>query len=79
MKKLSILAGFVLLIFACKTDPGEKRITDPKDYDRHLSTTNRPTYEEAITSKEFWSKRLRPDSSGVGELGPLAGVIPNHR
>jgi len=74
MKKLSILAGIVLLAFACKTDPGEKRITDPKDYDRHLSTTNRPTYEEAITSKEFWSKRLRPDSSGVGELGPLAGV-----
>jgi tetratricopeptide (TPR) repeat protein len=74
MKKRSIIVGFVLLALACKTDPEENQITTPSDYDKYLSTTNRPTYTEGINSKEFWSARLRPDSSGVGELGPLAGA-----
>jgi tetratricopeptide (TPR) repeat protein len=74
MKKRSIIIGFVLLALACKTDIEENQITASADYDQYLSTTNRPTYNEGINSKEFWSKRLRPDSSGVGELGPLAGA-----
>ena len=74
MKIRRIIVGFVLLALACKTDPDEKQLTEATDYDQYLVTTNRPTFKEGINSKEFWSKRLRPDSSGVGELGPLAGV-----
>jgi tetratricopeptide (TPR) repeat protein len=74
MKKRIVISVFLLLALACKTVPEEKQLTEPADYDQYLSTTNRPTYNEVINSKEFWSKRLRPDSSGVGELGPLAGA-----
>ena len=74
MIKRSIIAGFVMLALACETDQEKDQITEPSDYNHYLSTANRPTFEEALISKDFWSNRLRPDSSGVGELGPLAGT-----
>jgi tetratricopeptide (TPR) repeat protein len=74
MKKRIVISVLVLMALACKTDTEEKQLTKPSDYDQYLSTTNRPTYDEGINSKEFWSERLRADSSGVGELGPLAGA-----
>jgi tetratricopeptide (TPR) repeat protein len=73
MKKSIAIIGLILLIIACKTDPKQDSITHPEDYNVYLNTSDRPTYELALSTKEFWSKRLRTDSSGVGDLGPLAG------
>ncbi|MEL6812811.1 MAG: tetratricopeptide repeat protein [Bacteroidota bacterium] len=73
MQRIFIL-GFALLTIACKQDPESKPITKVDDYNAYLSTLDRSSYEEAQSLVEFWSKRLRPDSSGVGELGPLAAA-----
>ena len=74
MKKPIILIGFILLAIACKKNPEKIAFTTAEDYNSYLNTTPKPTYDQAIASKEFWSKRLRVDSSGVGELAPLAGA-----
>jgi len=73
MKKQIIILGFVLLALACKSDP-TLTITAPEDYNVYLNTSEKNTLKEALSAKEFWSKRLRPDSTGVGDLAPLAGA-----
>jgi len=72
MNKSILVIGFILLAIACKNDPEKIAFTNPEDYNTYLSTVAQPTHEQALASKEFWSKRLRPDSSGVGDLAPLA-------
>jgi len=74
MKKSILVIGFILLAIACKNNPEKIAFTNPEDYNIYLSTVARPTHEQALSSKEFWSKRLRPDSSGVGDIAPLAGT-----
>ena len=74
MKKQMIIIGFLLLAIACKTDPKQTAITQPEDYNAYLQTDQRPTYELAVSNKDFWSGRLRPDSTGVGDLAPLASA-----
>lgn len=68
---------FVLIaiggLWACQ-DQNEISITNPEDYNSYLTTELKESFEEALSEKEFWSKRLRPDSSGVGDLGPLANA-----
>lgn len=66
---------WVLVIFiSCKNDEIKEQITNPEEYNSFLSSSNNKTFKRALSEKEFWSKRLRPDSSGVGELGPLASA-----
>lgn len=74
MKKQTIFIGLVLLAVACNTNSKSKPITRVADYDAFLSTAYDSTRRQAISAKEFWSARLRPDSSGVGDLAPLAGA-----
>ncbi|MBE9489738.1 MAG: hypothetical protein IMY67_05545, partial [Bacteroidetes bacterium] len=73
MKHLYILLVFVAFI-SCKNDEIIEQITNPKDYDIYLSSTNNKTYTRAYSEMEFWSRRLRLDSTGVGDLGPLANA-----
>ena len=77
MRKIAIL---VLIVFfaSCneeqKKKPETEQIVNAEDYDKYLSTDNTLAYDEALSKKEFWNKRLAKDSSGVGDLGPLAGA-----
>ena len=48
--------------------------TNPKDYTSFLQADPIKSYAAALEEKEFWSKRLGSDSTGVGDLGPLAGA-----
>lgn len=73
MNKLYIVLGLTALLLSCAEKP-EALQTQPEDYNSYLSTENRDSYELALSQKEFWSKRLRPDSSGVGDLAPLASA-----
>ncbi len=48
--------------------------TNPEDYTSFLQADPIKSYAAALEEKEFWSKRLGSDSTGVGDLGPLAGA-----
>ena len=48
--------------------------TNPEDYTSFLQADPIKSYASALEEKEFWSKRLGSDSTGVGDLGPLAGA-----
>ncbi len=72
MKYLIVIA-VVGLLCACQ-DATTEKIIDPEDYNAYLVTGEGESYREALSEKEFWSARLRPDSSGVGDLGPLAAA-----
>ncbi len=72
MKNLVWVIAAVLLV-ACKEDPKNIAILNVEDYDSFLDTSERGTFNEATTTVDFWSKRLRPDTTGVGDLAPLAG------
>jgi len=75
MKESILLVGFILLALACnEATKKEHRITNPDDYNIYLQTNKQQSFEQANSSREFWSKRLRPDSTGVGDIGPLAGA-----
>ncbi len=79
MKKIFIivLSAFVsLLCFACETKTENKKqgskVISSSDYNTYINADNK-SLASAQKDNEFWSKRLTPDSSGVGDLGPLAG------
>ncbi len=68
-KTIFIVFSFII-IYSCSED--NIGITNPKDYDRFLSTDHNESFENANKEIAFWSKRLRPDSTGIGDLIPLA-------
>ncbi|MCF6306678.1 MAG: hypothetical protein L3J09_01855 [Flavobacteriaceae bacterium] len=71
MKYFYIL--LILTLFSsCKKEEKVISITNPKEYDIYILDSNNSAFNNANSEKEFWSKRLRPDSSGIGDLGPLA-------
>jgi len=74
MKQFIYFFGIIILLTSCSQDKSKEQITNPDDYNKYLYTTNKATYDEANNEVVFWSKRLRPDSSGVGDLGPLAAA-----
>jgi len=73
MKSIGIILVLVTLI-SCNKNEVTKQVTNPQDYQLFLFTSNTTTTTNALSEIEFWSKRLRPDSSGIGELGPLANA-----
>jgi len=73
MKYILYMGGLLLFFTACNKAPKEP-ITAIVDYNSYLTTESRPAFESAMEQKDFWSARLRPDSSGVGDLAPLAGA-----
>ncbi len=74
MKLLIYFFGIIVLLASCGTDTSNEQITNPNDYNSYLDTSENASFDEAVNEVEFWSKRLRPDSSGVGDLGPLASA-----
>jgi tetratricopeptide (TPR) repeat protein len=72
MKQLQLLV-FLVLIVSCSEQP-TRQITNASDYDAYLISSEKTTYQNAFDEKEFWSKRLSEDTTGVGNLGPLAGA-----
>jgi len=73
MKQIAVI--LVLLTFiSCEENEVMDHITNPQDYQAFLITSNNSSSSNALSEIEFWSKRLRPDSSGIGDLGPLASA-----
>lgn len=70
--KLLILLVVLSLFLSC--DLKKEFRTIPEEYNSFLSTSFNETADLAFSEKEFWSQRLTPDSSGVGDLGPLAAA-----
>ncbi len=61
----------LLFISSCKNEENSFT-TNVSDYNTFLFTNYTPTLDLVNSEKEFWSKRLRTDSSGVADLVPLA-------
>ena len=73
MKHFFILF-LIVTIISCNNDTVIEQVTNPEDYNLFLYSSNQNSFDRALFEKEFWSKRLRPDSTGVGDLGPLANA-----
>ena len=76
MKNIFASMCLSLLLLGCNGQ-GDKDVTfstNPKDYTSFLQADPIKSYAAALEEKEFWSKRLGSDSTGVGDLGPLAGA-----
>jgi len=76
MKNIFASMCLSLLLLGCNKQ-GDKDVvftTNPKDYTSFLQADPIKSYAAALEEKEFWSKRLGSDSTGVGDLGPLAGA-----
>ena len=76
MKNVFASLCLSLLLLGCNGQ-GDKDVTfttNPKDYTSFLQADPIKSYAAALEEKEFWSKRLGSDSTGVGDLGPLAGA-----
>ncbi len=73
MKHFCVLLIWIVFI-SCKNEDVKISIINPEAYNSYLSTSNNKTFARASSEKIFWSKRLRPDSTGVGDLGPLANA-----
>ena len=76
MKNIFACICVSLLLLACdgRGDTDIRFDTNPQDYTAFLEANPLKSYTEAWQEKEFWSKRLGADSTGVGDLGPLAGA-----
>ena len=68
VRAISVLA--IVFLSSCYQD--KSSITNPKDYDRFLRSDRNQALVDANKDIAFWSERLRPDSTGVGDLVPLA-------
>ncbi|NND87692.1 MAG: tetratricopeptide repeat protein [Flavobacteriaceae bacterium] len=71
--KYIIYISLILTTLSCD-EPTANPIqeTDEMAYNTYLSNDSRPGYESALEQKEFWSQKMRPDSTGAGTLAPLA-------
>jgi Tfp pilus assembly protein PilF len=68
---------FLLLalgVCSCNTKEGVSTITNVLDYNTYLEEDQEKTLKSAENERDFWSKRLDLDSTGIGDLGPLAGA-----
>ncbi|OAB78875.1 tetratricopeptide repeat protein [Cochleicola gelatinilyticus] len=75
MKKTLIILSILAFFSACKENTEKsKSITNASDYNKYLTSENKSSYETALSEKDFWSKRLDADTTGVGDMGPLAGA-----
>lgn len=72
--KYFFLFAIVLFITSCNKENKTKLKTTIAEYQVYLDTKSNTIYQRASSEKKYWSKRLRPDSSGIGELGPLANA-----
>ncbi|WP_034258692.1 tetratricopeptide repeat protein [Altibacter lentus] len=59
---------------SCTSKITEEPVTSAEDYNTYLKNSSSDSFKSATESKEFWNQRLAADTSGVGEIGPLAGA-----
>ena len=76
MKNVFVSMCLSVLLLGCngQGDNDVTFATNPEDYTSFLQADPIKSYAAALEEKEFWSKRLGSDSTGVGDLGPLAGA-----
>ena len=67
-----LISIYLLLLFISCSDQKSDPLINPNDYNAFLITSNNKTYHSAIEEIKFWNNRIKADTSGVGELGPLA-------
>lgn len=71
--KQHIVLYLSIFLISCSEEKNE-RFTNPSDYDAFLITSINKTYDDAVEEINFWNNRIKQDTSGVGELGPLASA-----
>ncbi|MCB0464558.1 MAG: hypothetical protein KDC78_02625 [Aequorivita sp.] len=71
MKKI-ITILFVTVLFGCQENP--KNITNSKDYDPYLITSNTPSKDLLQEEFKFWQKEFNNDSTHLMEMSRLAGM-----
>lgn len=71
--RILLLYTLVLFMVSC-SEESIRVVTNEADYNAFLETSNNESLKNAISEKDFWNNRLKPDTSGVGEIGPLAGA-----
>ena len=65
---------FLLIILAaCSTDK-DNQVVQKADADQILSNTQETAFIKAKEQLEYWSSKLAPDSSGIGDVAGLAGA-----
>ncbi len=74
MKSYLLLLGLLVLV-GCDSKPKYEKITAVEDYNSYLKTNVTPTLDEALLQQQFWSNRLDKDTTGIGDIGQLAGVF----
>ncbi|GER59098.1 hypothetical protein ULMA_12060 [Patiriisocius marinus] len=70
----ALLIALSAFVFSCTTKEEITIVTNTADYEKYLEADQDATLKSAIAERDFWSKRLDVDSTGIGDLGPLAGA-----
>jgi tetratricopeptide (TPR) repeat protein len=73
IKQICLLILLSCISFSCDSSEEREPILKSADYNVYLDISN-DSYLSAKKDNQFWSKRMAQDSSGVGDLGPLAGT-----
>ena len=73
-KKIMFFGVFLLMVIGCKKEEKEIVQINPEDYIGYLYTDKQTSFNEAWSLRNFWSKRLKIDTSGIGDIAPLAGA-----
>lgn len=63
---------FLIVLFGCQENP--KKITDSKDYDSFLITSNTPSKDLLQEEFEYWQKEFNNDSTHLMEMSRLSGI-----
>ncbi len=63
---------FLIVLFGCQEKP--KKITDSKDYDPYLITSNTPSKDLLQEEFEYWQKEFNNDSTHLMEMSRLSGI-----
>ncbi len=71
MKKI-ITILFVAVLFGCQEN--SKKITNTKDYEPYLITSNTPSKDRLQEEFEFWKKEFNSDSTHLMEMSRLSGI-----
>jgi tetratricopeptide (TPR) repeat protein len=71
IKQICLLILLSYISFSCDSNEDREPILNSEDYNVYLDSSN-DSYLSAKKDNQFWSKRLAQESSGVGDLGPMA-------
>ncbi len=63
---------FLIVLFGCRENP--KKITDSKDYEPFLITSNTPSKDLLQEEFEYWQKEFNNDSTHLMEMSRLSGI-----